>query len=71
MTKVTKANFRVERHGSVCLVVPLDEPARDWLTENIGADNGYQPYFPTVVIEPRYLYDVLNGIRRDGLVAAL
>ncbi len=67
--KKTKWDFRVEHHGSVCLLVPLSGPGRAWVNKNIGADNGYQPYWPTVILEPRYLDDVLVGIRRKGLVA--
>jgi hypothetical protein len=66
---IPKANFRIEHHGSIVLIVPLCASARDWLDEHIGKDNGYQPYYPTVVIEPRYLAQIIAGIRRDGLVA--
>ena len=67
--KKTKWDFRVEYHGSICLLVPLSGPGRAWLNKNIGADNGYQPYFPTIIIEPRYLDQILGGIRKFGLVA--
>jgi hypothetical protein len=65
----TKWDFRVEHHGSICLLVPLSGPGRAWVNKNIGADNGYQPYYPTVILEPRYLDGVIAGIRRNGLVA--
>jgi hypothetical protein len=65
----TKWDFRVEHHGSICLVVPLSRRGCAWINKNIGADNGYQPYYPTVIIEPRYLDDILGGIRKFGLVA--
>ena len=58
----------VENHGSIFLLRPLTEFAREWVNEHIGQDNGYQPYWPTVVIEPRYCEDLLNGIAADGLV---
>ena len=66
---IRKADFRIENHGSICLVHPLNASGRAWMEENIGATNGFQPYFPTVVIEPRYLADILAGIRADRLVA--
>jgi hypothetical protein len=68
-TAIPQAHFRIEFHGSIILIVPLCAPAREWLDEHIGKDNGYQPYYPTVVIEPRYLAQIIAGIRRDGLVA--
>ena len=67
--KKTKWDFRVEFHGAIILLCPLTKPGCAWLNKNIGADNGYQPYWPTVILELRYLDDVLAGIRRKGLVA--
>jgi hypothetical protein len=68
-TSIPKANFRIEFHSSICLIVPLCASARDWLDEHIGKSNGYQPYWPTAIVEPRYLNEIITGIRRDGLVA--
>jgi hypothetical protein len=62
-------DFTVENHGSIFLLRPLNYSGREWIKENIGAENGYQPYFPTIVVEPRYLEDIIAGIKRDGLVA--
>jgi hypothetical protein len=67
--KKTKWDFRVEFHGAIILVVPLTRSGRAWVNKNIGADNGFQPYWPTVILEPRYLDGVIAGIRRRGLVA--
>jgi hypothetical protein len=67
--KSTKWDFRVEHHGSICLLVPLSGAGHAWVNKNIGADNGYQPYWPTVILEPRYLDGVIAGIRKHGLVA--
>jgi hypothetical protein len=68
-TVFPKADFRIEHHGSVCLIVPLCSSGRDWLDEHLGKDNGYQPYWPTAIVEPRYLPQIIAGIRREGLVA--
>jgi hypothetical protein len=68
-TAIPKANFRVEFHASICLIVPLCASGRGWLNEHIGKDNGFQPYWPTAIVEPRYLKEIIAGIRRDGLVA--
>jgi hypothetical protein len=66
---IPKANFRIEHHGSIILIVPLCASARDWLDKTLGRDNGFQPYWPTAFVEPRYLAQIIAGIRRDGLVA--
>ena len=60
-------DIRVENGGSVVLLVPATDDAKDWLESNVGADNGYQPYWPTCVVEARYADDILAGMLNDGL----
>jgi hypothetical protein len=67
-TAIPKANFRVEFHGAIVLLIPLSTSGREWVHGHIGANNGYQPYYPTGFVEPRYLEDIIKGIRNDGLV---
>ena len=59
----------MEYHGAIILLVPLTRSGCAWANKNIGADNGFQPYWPTVILEPRYLDGVLGGICKFGLVA--
>ena len=59
----------MEFHGAIILLCPLTKPGFRWIEKYIGADNGYQPYYPTVILEPRYIDDVLVDIRKKGLVA--
>ena len=61
-------DFAVENHGSIFLLKPLAPSATSWIEEHIGQDNGYQPHFPTVVAEPRYITDIVAGSQNDGLV---
>ena len=61
-------DISIENHGSIFLITPLTPAAIAWIEENIGADNGYQPYFPAVVIEHRYIADIVAGIQNDGLI---
>jgi hypothetical protein len=65
---VQKPDFLVENHNSIFLLRPLSDAARNWVEEHIGQDNGYQPYFPTVVIDHSYISDIVVGIQNDGLV---
>jgi hypothetical protein len=60
-------DFALENHGSIFLLKPLTPSATLWVEEHIGQDNGYQPYFPTIVVEPRYIADIVDGIQNDGL----
>ena len=61
------SDFVLENHSSILLLRPLTPAARSWLEENIGAENGFQPYWPTVVIESRFVEDILLGISASGL----
>jgi hypothetical protein len=68
MDRVTpEADFVVENHSSIFLLRPYTEAARQWVDEHIGPDNGYQPMYPTVVVEYRYIGEIVEGIQNDGL----
>jgi len=60
-------DFRLENHGSIFLLKPLTPSATSWLEDHVGQDNGFQPYWPTCVIEHRYISDIVAGIQNDGL----
>jgi len=65
------SDFVVENHGSIFLLKPQTPAATSWLEEHIGQDNGYQPYWPSsVVVEHRYIADIVAGIQSDGLEVA-
>jgi hypothetical protein len=68
-TSPTKPDFLVEDHGSIFLLSPQTDPARTWIDEHISRE-GFQPYWPTVVVEHRYISDIVEGIRNDGLAVA-
>jgi hypothetical protein len=62
----SSADFAVENHGSIFFLRPLTPTAKSWVHEHIR-DNGFQPYYPTVVVEPRYIANIVAGIQNDGL----
>ena len=64
---VPPADFYIEDHGSILLLRPQTNSARIWIDDHIGRDNGFQPYYPTVVVEHRYVADIVAGIENDGL----
>jgi hypothetical protein len=61
------SDFTLENHGSIFLLRPDSDMARFWVEQHIGEDNGYQPYWPTAVVEPRYVALIIGGIQADGL----
>lgn len=60
-----EGDFLIENHGSVVLLQPLTEAARVWLEQHIPEDT--QNWGTAIVIEPRYVSDILNGIELEGL----
>lgn len=58
-------DFSIRDEGSILLLIPLTEPARNWVHENIGRD-GYQPLWPTVLLEPRYFRPILDALVGEG-----
>lgn len=58
----------VENHGTILLIRPVSDIAREWIDEHIGSQNRFQPYYPTVVCEPRYVFDVVAGMQASGLM---
>jgi len=64
-------DFLVENHGSIFLLKPLTPAATAWVEEHIGQDNGYQGLWPSVIIEPRYIADIVAGIQNDGLAVSV
>lgn len=58
-------DFIVENHGSIFLLRPLSEAAREWATKHIPEDA--QNWGDAVVVEHRYIGDIVAGIQADGL----
>jgi hypothetical protein len=65
-TQKAAPDFLIENHGSVFLLRPLTDAARSWIDEHIGADNGFQPMYPTVLIEHRYISAIVRGLVEEG-----
>jgi len=63
-----QTDFLVQNEGSVAILYPQNDEAQQWVDDHLPLDaprwggNG-------VVIEHRYLGDILFGIHNDGLVA--
>ena len=58
-------DVNIENHGSLVLIRPLTEAASDWLDENISEDA--QHFGGAVVVEPRYVEAIVEGMQNDGL----
>ena len=62
------ADFLVENHGSIFLLQPLTPAAESWIEEFLPKDR--MTFGSAVVVEHRFIVDIVEGIRNDGLVLA-
>ena len=62
------ADFAVENHGSIFLLQPLTPEAQAWIDEFIPEDAQYLG--SAVSVEHRYIVDIVDGIKEEGLTVA-
>ena len=60
-----KVDFQVVNHGTIYLIYPNTRRAKQWVKENLPQD--HVKYADASVVEPRYIDDILDGIRGDDL----
>lgn len=58
-------DVNVEVAGSIVLVFPLTDAARQWIDDHINEDA--PRWCGGIAVEPRYAGDLLNGMAEDGL----
>ena len=63
------SDFDIENHGSVVLLRPLSTDADNWVQENISDD--VLRFGGAVVVEPRYIGPVMEGLSAEGLTYAM
>lgn len=59
-------DFSVANHGSICLLTAHTEEARTWADTHLSNDCMMWGQ-SSIVVEPRYIGDIVEGITRDGL----
>ena len=60
-----KVDFQIVDHGTLYLLYPNTRRAKQWVKENLPQD--HVKYADASVVEPRYIDDILDGIRADDL----
>jgi hypothetical protein len=63
--KESAMDVKFENHGSIWLARPLTEAGLTWVKDNIAGDA--QWWARGVVVEPRYVADLVHGMTEDGL----
>jgi hypothetical protein len=64
----TSPDFIVENHGTIFLLQPLTPAAISWIQENLPED--HMTFGSAVVIEHRYIGDIVRAAMRDGMGVA-
>lgn len=64
MATQTPVDFLVSNQGTIYILSPFTPAAEAWLAENIGDDA--QTWGRGIVVEHRYIGDIVEGIQADG-----
>jgi hypothetical protein len=60
-----QADFSVQNEGSIFLLIPHTDSGNAWIEEHISEDA--RRFGGGVVVEHRYILDIVNGSKNDGL----
>jgi hypothetical protein len=61
-------DLSVQNHGSIFLLRGETEEGRDWISDHIPSDA--QSWGGAIVVEHRYIDDIVAGAMNDGLEVA-
>lgn len=66
---LTEYDFRLQNEGSIFVLHPENDAARGWIEDHLYGDEFSDPQWwgGGVVIEHRFVQDIVIGIVNDGL----
>ena len=65
MSNVAHVDFHLYGHGSISILAPISQAAKDWVADHIPDDA--QWFGHGIAIEHRYVHDIVEGLQADGL----
>lgn len=66
------ADIRVANHGSILILNGITPAGEEWLSEHCSDEAGeVQTWGGGIVVEPRYVNDIINGAIAEGLEVSL
>ncbi len=68
-TPVSQVDFLLEDHGSILFLHPQNKNAEDWINAYVSQE-GYQPNWPSVLMERRYAQALVEGVQSEGFTVA-
>ena len=63
-----KADFGVQDEGTICILNLYSQAAKDWAEEHLPEDR--MTWCGGVVVEHRYISDIVDGMLAEGLTYA-
>lgn len=64
----SRFDFIAQDEGSLILLRPMNAAAKQWLIDNVGTPEDEVQWFGgALVVQPRYLNDLVDGAHADGL----
>lgn len=60
-------DFTIADHGSIVVVTPQSEAAQAWIEEFVLPGDEVQLWGPGIVVEPRYVDHLIEGIHEAGM----
>lgn len=61
--KARQVDVVIVNHGSICLLRPNNKASRGWIDQKVCWE---QSWGDAIVVEPRYVPDIVLGLVRDG-----
>ena len=68
-TPVSQVDFILEDHGSILFLHPQSKSAEEWINASVSQE-GYQPNWPSVLMERRYARALVEGAQSEGFTVA-
>jgi hypothetical protein len=62
-----KVDLHVMDQGTIFLLTPMTQRATYWVAENIGAGEDVATWGSSIIVEHRYIADIVEGAIADGL----
>lgn len=60
-------DIRIENHGSIVLLRPVTQDAKDWVEENLQTED-WQGWCGAIAVDPRCVGAIVDGAIGDGLI---
>jgi hypothetical protein len=65
----TKVDVHIVNHGSIVTFLPCSQAAKDWIKENVHAEN-HQWLGANLCVEHRFAEALIEALQAEGLVVA-